>query len=112
MCVLVLVIRFERFLTEPESFGSPTAYVPNVPLNDPVPSLNSKSMAAAARSEMKKRKPTLETKSKALTWVLRHKAVELGIDIDDEGYVLVKDLLSTPRVSRLGVTEEDIREVC
>ena len=47
--------------------------------------------------------------SKTLTWVLRHKAVELGLKIRDDGSVPVEDLLKLPNLNH--ATLEQVRYV-
>ena len=47
--------------------------------------------------------------SKALSWVLRHHAVNLGLNINDEGYVLLDDLLKLDKFNTY--TFNDIDEV-
>jgi len=47
--------------------------------------------------------------SKTVSWVLRHGAIELGLDIDPEGYVLVDQLLGIEELTNL--TKEILKEV-
>lgn len=47
--------------------------------------------------------------SKTLSWVLRFGILELGLDMDDHGYVLLSDLLALTQFS--GVTVDQINEV-
>lgn len=50
-------------------------------------------------------------KSKAMTYVLRHHAEELGVAMDEAGFVRVADLLESEPVKRNSTTEADVREV-
>lgn len=47
--------------------------------------------------------------SKILTWLLRHKAVDEGLNISDEGYIKVSDLLSYSKLK--GMDEKQIRDI-
>ena len=49
--------------------------------------------------------------SKLLSLVLRHKAVELGLAIAPDGYVILADLLALPRFAAVGATEAAVRRV-
>lgn len=47
--------------------------------------------------------------SKSLSWVLRHKATKLGLEIDSAGYILVEDILKLKQFS--GYVIEDVEYV-
>jgi 2'-phosphotransferase len=49
--------------------------------------------------------------SKALSWVLRHSALKLGMTIGPDGYVPVSQILSHPHKKLRGLTLESIQEV-
>lgn len=49
--------------------------------------------------------------SHALSWVLRHKAVDLGLHMDRSGFVPLAEVLAVPRVARTGATREDVERV-
>ena len=53
----------------------------------------------------------LKAISKQLSWILRHEAERLGLQMDPEGYVLIADLLEVMLRSEPGITEAVIREV-
>lgn len=53
----------------------------------------------------------LKSVSKQLSWILRHEARRLGLDMDPEGYVRVADLLAVMRRADSWVTEAEIRAV-
>lgn len=57
-----------------------------------------------------KETPTHNIKlSKALSYVLRHGAVQQGLSIDSHGFIRVQELLSHPRFR--GYSEQDVRDV-
>lgn len=47
--------------------------------------------------------------SKLLTWILRHKAIDFGLKVDPDGYVLLDDLLKLDKMK--GVTLEQVKKV-
>lgn len=47
--------------------------------------------------------------SKSMSYILRHGAIKLGLDMDEKGRVLLSDLLKVPQMR--GITESDIRQV-
>lgn len=49
--------------------------------------------------------------SKALSMLLRHKALELGVAIRPDGYCLVDDVLSVPSMKSLQATKADIEDI-
>eukprot|EP00913_Durusdinium_trenchii_P002552 g2361.t1 len=49
--------------------------------------------------------------SKTLTQILRHKAVELKIDIGRDGYCSLRALLQCPWLAELEVQEEEVQQV-
>jgi len=49
--------------------------------------------------------------SKAMSYLLRHHAVDAGIEIRPDGYVHMSDLLAWKRISKLKATKDEIYEV-
>lgn len=49
--------------------------------------------------------------SKALSWVLRHRAESLGLHVRSDGYVQLSSVLGVDRIRRQGFTAEDVRRV-
>jgi len=62
-----------------------------------------------------KRKPLTKERevgvSKYLAYLLRHGAVKEGLDITDEGWVLVSEVLQLPSAKKDRITEADIRSI-
>ncbi|XP_074662144.1 tRNA 2'-phosphotransferase 1-like isoform X2 [Tubulanus polymorphus] len=56
-------------------------------------------------------KKNLVRLSKDLSRILRHRAHDLGINIADDGYVYVDELLNLPHMKRTSFTEADIKHV-
>ncbi len=75
--------------------------------------VNDKTVKFISPSDLPAKKTILDDKlvrlSKALSWVLRHKASEIGLSISSDGYVLVKDLLALPKFK--DVKYDDIKYV-
>jgi 2'-phosphotransferase len=70
--------------------------------------------ATEAKEEQALEKQTMDTKrevylSKTLTWVLRHKAQDLGLTLDSEGYAPVSQVLQLRQLA--GVTLEELQYV-
>lgn len=49
--------------------------------------------------------------SKALTQVLRHKAVDLGLNIGPDGYVLFEEILGSKMVKKLNATAQELEDI-
>jgi len=49
--------------------------------------------------------------SKALTQILRHRAVDLGLTIRPDGYVRIQELLECKTMGKLGATVEDVEQI-
>ena len=49
--------------------------------------------------------------SKALSEVLRHKAMEFGINIRSDGYCCLREVLAVKGLQRLACTEEEVDEI-
>lgn len=49
--------------------------------------------------------------SKALTQVLRHKAIDLGLSIRPDGFVRMQDLLECKFLSKMGTTVADVEQI-
>jgi len=49
--------------------------------------------------------------SKQMSWILRHEAERLGLEIDPEGYVRIEDLVGEMRKTEPLATEEAVRAV-
>lgn len=59
---------------------------------------------------IKKNKELIETRiSKLLTWILRHKAIDLGLKIKNDGYILLDDILELRQMK--GITVDQIKNV-
>lgn len=66
---------------------------------------------ASSHSLMKSKKNKNRTLSKALSWVLRHSAPQLKLNLSSDGYVPLAALLSCPARKLNTYTIEDVREV-
>ncbi len=49
--------------------------------------------------------------SKTLSWLLRHGAQEMGLNIRKDGYVTIDDLLNCPNVKKIKTSFEEIQKV-
>jgi len=61
-------------------------------------------------TEYKKKDDKYYTKlSKALSWILRHKAVQMGLNIESDGYILLDDILALKEFKYY--TSDDVKYV-
>ena len=49
--------------------------------------------------------------SKTMSYILRHRAIDLGINMDSYGRILLSDLLSNYKMKKLKATEEIVRNI-
>lgn len=49
--------------------------------------------------------------SKALTQILRHRAVDLGLTIRPDGYVLIQEVLDCKSLGKFGATVQDVEQI-
>ena len=116
--------RVQQQNEEHEAATNPISEDPQLEFKNPEQILNNESMLEAMSKSPSRRgrgrvkdAPRVkdddddDTKiSKSLAWVLRRNARDLGLDVDDEGWVPISQLLELDVITELDLTEDELKD--